>query len=298
MPHKDDADNDTSDNNSQVVAMDNFKMLPDETVILIGRWVASYSIKDVVQFQRSSRRFRTLLQDPVVITQIIQDYGVPVRNVPSSSYPTSSTILNDKKNNSIGNNSSSSSSSSSIDRKTSNVETLEGLALYLRVQSAGLFQENRIMFDFASPDRNTDTETTDRMKSIRDIMIKFPNCTVTVDAHCGTLGPRYIALQFSRFRGVAISTELLEQLDDGDNTSYDEAMQLERRVSVNAWGRKVAEAASRSDHRFGALAREGKGWVELYVTVGNLSLPTRPEYYEGLLMDEDLSEEGDFRYIF
>jgi hypothetical protein len=64
-----------------------------------------------------------------------------------------------------------------------------------------------------------------------------------------------------------------------DNNVTVSAEALRDRIEVNAWGRRVAFAARASLHPYSELAKEGKGWVELYVKLGDMELPPRPDFY-------------------
>ena len=93
-----------------------------------------------------------------------------------------------------------------------------------------------------------------------------------------------------------------------DNNHTDNGQQEGQVVSSNSWeqrlaltrgrfhvtprGMQIAEAAAASEHRFGNVARQGKGWVELFVClpagvsdgdddggVVALEMPNRPSFY-------------------
>lgn len=61
---------------------------------------------------------------------------------------------------------------------------------------------------------------------------------------------------------------------------------------MNPWGRRVAQRASASDHKHGEVAREGRGWAEVFLVLGGtMELPIRPLHYEGLHIDEEEEED-------
>ena len=192
--------------------------------------------------------------------------------------------------------------------RTSNdaVRTLQQLSLLLKLQEEGFLKENRIGFDYASTDvdidnsdddgdeRNDDEEVSidrairktkvrkslDRIYLISRLMTKFPSLIVRVDAHCGTIAPSGIAGSFSQARGMAVRYAL-ENCFDEIYTGNE--IDVTDRIHIQAWGRRVAlAAASQRSHPFGDLARQGKGWVELYVQLDGMQLPQRPSFYNGL----------------
>ena len=220
----------------------NMDLLPDEVVAMIGQWVGGFGIHHFLRLQQTSRRIKKILTQPPVIAAIIRDRGG--------------------------------------DGIVAGVQTLQQLDLYECMDRAGLFQENRIGFGYASVEilsaedgeiENNVKGSSERMESVRGLFNKFaPELEVILDAHCGTLAPHGVAPQFSRLRGEVVRDEILLNYDNVD------------RIIVNAWGRRVVAAASLSDHRYGDLAREGNGWVEISFRLGGLELPERPSYYEGL----------------
>jgi hypothetical protein len=50
-----------------------FNLLPDKMVAEIGSWLASYEIKNFVQFQRTCQQMRSILGQREVISGIIKD---------------------------------------------------------------------------------------------------------------------------------------------------------------------------------------------------------------------------------
>ena len=215
--------------------------LPDDILIVLGCWVANHDIHSLVMLQRTCQRFHRILSEPENLTKITQE-----RNAPDFA------------------------------------STLGELNFYVALEDAGLIQENRIGFDFASLDIESDEGSKDsdlkgstsRIRTIRRLLGRFWECSVTLDAHCGTLAPSLIAPGFSQARGMVVCEAILGE-------HFDETS--DERVVLNSWGRRVTDVARLSSHRFGDLARQGKGWVEIYVKLGDLELPLRPDYWDGIV---------------
>ena len=222
-----------------------FLSFPDEVIAEIGRWVALFDLVSFVMLQRANQRTNSLLRQEGTLKLVLHDRHAP-----------------------------------------KNVKTLEELALYEAIRNSGLLRENRIGFDYASTEIEEDFDSDDsledgtmvhgsstRILSTKDVMERFQRCTVTLDSHCGTLAPLTIALPFSRVRGQVVAGALLDQ-------PYDEARS--ERIFLKAWGKRIAAKASLSSHKYGALAREGKGWCEIYFRLGELELPERPDYWKNV----------------
>jgi hypothetical protein len=144
-----------------------------------------------------------------------------------------------------------------------------------------LLQENRIGFDYASTEiDDNDGEASGvkgswtRIDSMQTLMQIFKGSVAIVNSHCGTMGPRGGAPHFSQIQGIKVCAALSEHDDDDSD--------VDDRLTLNSWGRQVSDVVNRSTHRYGDLAREGKGWVEIYMQLGDLELPQRPGYYNGL----------------
>ncbi|CAJ1936275.1 unnamed protein product [Cylindrotheca closterium] len=235
-------------------------LLPPELVVSIAMWL---DVEDFVQFQSCNQQTCRLLKES------IPEY---------------------------------------IRQRTSNedVHTLPQLALVLKLSKGGFLKENRIGFDYASAeiamdssdddsDNSSDNDIDTIERSIRSTKVRgsleriylishmmtiFPSMTVRVDAHCGTIAPSGIAENFSRTRGIAVQYALENCFDDiyeGNDIDVTD------RITVQPWGRRAALAvASQTSHPFGDLARHGKGWVEIYVDLDGMQLPSRPSFYNGL----------------
>jgi hypothetical protein len=248
-------------------------ILPDETLVEIVHWLPT---KDIVQWTRTCRRTQALLQTPTMVSQVQQ-----ARHLPSS------------------------------------LSIWEQLAWYEQMQEFGLLNENRIGFEMASMDilddsscrsedddeeEDEDGEEEDgasviranlqRISKVRRLLQTFPRLQVTVDSHCGTFGPLGIAGRFSRARGMVVVDELTRY---GNNTTHEDAAADgdarmkdfggRSRVTLNAWGRRIADNAAMggSTHPHTALAKKGKGWVEIFLVLDGIELPSRPDYYKGFV---------------
>jgi hypothetical protein len=261
------AEDSTTSSSSDLNVVENmsgsFDLLPDDLVISIGLWVASSGSNHFVRFQKTCHRLKSLLERQEVLDSAIKEKG-------AASY---------------------------------GVTTLEQLGLFEALAQFDFLEENRVGFDFASieTDHNDGKasgiqRSRTRVESIRHILKQFSNSSVKVAAHCGIAAPPTIAHRFSRARGRVVMEELRDEEEDNDEGDNEEG-----RVELEAWGLFVAEAAAESDHPFGAHARTGKGWVDVFVRLGELELPPRPAYYEGLSVDEEeeeLREDRIFRFFF
>mmetsp|Transcript_3697 Transcript_3697/g.6942 ORF Transcript_3697/g.6942 Transcript_3697/m.6942 type:complete len:278 (-) Transcript_3697:204-1037(-) len=216
--------------------MSSFDRLPHESVVCIGEWVSAFGLEDFARFRGTCKRMRDLLGQPVVMAQIIQERGAP-----------------------------------------QNVSTLEELAFFESIKESGLLQENRLGFEMASTEIDFDgsesglEDAPERIEAVKKIMKRFSKTTVSVDAHCGTAGPRRIASRFSHSRGLEVCSHLHEPYLEGNR---------QERVILNAWGRQISDLAVLSSHPQSELARTGMGWVDLYVQFGSLEFPSRPDFYE------------------
>lgn len=158
------------------------------------------------------------------------------------------------------------------------IKSLKELALFEAWCDTPLCDDNRIPFPFASVD--IDESMHDKIHYIMKIMQRYRSITVQLDSHCGTIAPNSVATSFSRSRGESIKDVLYDQT----------------RVEVIGWGKRIANKVARSEnHSFGELAREGRGWVEVYFVLSDggddtrtIMLPPRHEFY-----DRDRSATAD-----
>ena len=168
------------------------------------------------------------------------------------------------------------------------------LGFYEAAHEAGIFEENRIGFDFASTDIDDDDGEASmipgsmrRVDALARILQKFEDTNLIVDAHCGTAAPASIAPAFSRARGEAVRVEVLHSsyvTDMGD---------VAGRITVKGWGRRVTQRVVVSSHKFRDIAREGRGWVEVYLKMGDINFPKRPSFYDGVQEIADSLGEGE-----
>lgn len=221
-----------------------FQVLPDEMVSVIGLWLVD-QIKYLVSFHATCQRMRVILLKPSFRREIVHQLGIPLGGETSAL-------------------------------------TLEQVGFFEAIQRAGLMQENRIGFSYASTEIEDPTPEEEgcimhnmqRIESVRKVWKQFGSSALIIDAHVGTLAPRGVASRFSRVRGAAVLQAILQ--DDQEEHDNDD------RIITQAWGKRVAHAASMSSHRYAQIAREGKGWAEIYFTLHELELPPRPDYYHGI----------------
>jgi outer membrane protein OmpA-like peptidoglycan-associated protein len=176
------------------------------------------------------------------------------------------------------------------------IKTLKELGFYQVVTSAGLFQEYRLGFRFVSTtiddDNGESSEikgSTQRIQDVARILQQFTDARVVVESHCGTAAPTLVAADFSRSRGQAVCSELIN-ITFATNYYY---IHIEDRVTMRPWGKRVTEqVVALANHKNCTVASKGRGWVEVYVQLRDgLQLPPRPDYYDGLQAFE-LGGEG------
>ena len=99
----------------------------------------------------------------------------------------------------------------------SGTSLFEKLGFYQAVVERGLFDENRIGFDFASTivddDGGSDSGiqgSKTRIDALAMVLGQFDKAHCVIDAHAGTAAPAAIAPGFSRSRGEAVYFELIE----------------------------------------------------------------------------------------
>ena len=143
------------------------------------------------------------------------------------------------------------------------ITSLKELAVFEAWCETPLHKDNRIPFPFASVE--VDESMHDKIYQTMKIMERYHFLSIHLDSHCGTIAPNSVAHSFSRSRGEAIKDVL-----------YDSS-----RVEVIGWGKRISNKVARSDdHPFGDLARQGRGWVEIYVVLSDgVMLPPRHEFY-------------------
>ena len=149
------------------------------------------------------------------------------------------------------------------------IKTLEELAILEQWCTTPLHQNNGHHIPFPLASLEVDESMHEKLFAIINIMERFPSITVQLDSHCGIIAPNSVATSFSRSRGEAVCNVL--------------RCHPPSRVQVTGHGKRVANRIARcSSHPLGELAREGRGWVEIYIVMeeeGRRFLPSRNEYY-------------------
>ena len=289
-----------------------FSMLPDEILVTIGTSVARVcGIQDFVYLSMASKRLKKLLVDSeATVSEVIRirssriDATASAMLLPSSS-PSSSWPIG--------------------------IHTLEQLRFYESVVGQhhhNLLEENRVHFEFA--ELEIDSSSIDLIETVQRLLQKHPSASVVLDAHCGTPAPSEIAWLYSHYRGNVVYEAIVAAVNPCITTtmSFDVTAtttataassttttattakmvpDLHDRIRVRAWGKTVSEQASRSQHPFGERARDGRGWVEVFLRMeGNndsnnggpqdrvLELPPRPGFYQTVTATPlELSSAGD-----
>mmetsp|Transcript_43315 Transcript_43315/g.77844 ORF Transcript_43315/g.77844 Transcript_43315/m.77844 type:complete len:694 (-) Transcript_43315:365-2446(-) len=137
---------------------------------------------------------------------------------------------------------------------------------------------------------------------IVDIMKQHPRVSVRLDSHCGTLAPSGISSWFSRARGLRVQNAICDTTNNmgmGTNDNNRHSPIDQSRVNVVAWGKRISTVVARSsDHPFRVDAREGRGWVELYLEVPGsregdeiMVFPPRQQYYDDVGSSSDSDED-------
>jgi len=257
-------------------------LLTDDAVSFLGRWVGAAGLADLVHLQQTCRRTHRLLAttaighddndssgSPLLLQELVRDRHVPVHHA-------------------------------------GRIASVEQLALWEAVQEAGLEREHRISFAMASieiaGDDPSDSDAMEaanehdirgsrqRLLAVARILQQFPRATVVVEAHTGTAAPRSIAQEFSRHRGDGVLETLVNHCTPISNNGigddyFQRPRPYRRRIELRAWGMRIAQAAaSAAQHPHSPLARQGKGWCEIYVRHeedDGWELPMRPSFYEG-----------------
>mmetsp|Transcript_7053 Transcript_7053/g.12351 ORF Transcript_7053/g.12351 Transcript_7053/m.12351 type:complete len:278 (-) Transcript_7053:518-1351(-) len=202
--------------------------------------------------------------------------------------------------------------SSILGSGSNGINTLEQLAVFEKWSVTNYFiHDNRITFPFATTE--IEPAMLDRILKIVDIMKQHPRVSVRLDSHCGTLAPSGISSWFSRARGLRVQNAICDTTNNmgmGTNDNNRHSPIDQSRVNVVAWGKRISTVVARSsDHPFRVDAREGRGWVELYLEVPGsregdeiMVFPPRQQYYDDVGSssdsDEDLfvDDDGDEDY--
>jgi len=241
-----------------------FSMLPDEILVKIGMSVARVcDIKDFVSLSSCSKRLKMLLLDSEpTVSKVIR---IRTSMIESSQPP----LL--------------ASCSPKTQPISESVRTLQQLEFCESVARHRLLEENRLYgqhdnfldCSFPAPTTPSYSEIRGRIDAVQDILRKYPSATIVLDAHTGTQAPDQMADMLSFHRGTKVREAL--------------SSRMLHRIDMRAWGKKVSVLASASKHPHGTMARQGKGWVEVFVRLETMSrrgrfettieLPPRPEFY-------------------
>lgn len=248
------------------------ELLPDSLLVEIAGWLLG-DARDVVCFQRSNKRVHKLLNGEQTSRQLLRNYPIHHRSVTFT--------------------------------------TLEELGFYQVICKMGLFEENRVGFDYATIEMDDDSgqasgvdNSETRVRKLKHLLQskRFPSFTIAIHAHCGVGAPPGVAPRFSAARGHHVASCLIgedEEEQSGFMMHYEadesgrisvhflddrqtDRTDLRRRIEVNAWGRRVSNIVQNLSHPYSTVANDGRGWAELYVQLGDLELPPKPDYYDGL----------------
>ena len=255
--------------------------LPDDVLVRIGTSVAKLcGIKDYVTLSKTSRRINRLLMDkettiPEVIrinTSIIHRDSSVNKLVVNSSLPP--------------------------------IETLEQLSFYEHAAKIKLLHENRIYgkygdpIDYAPPEhlvsnpnrtshldgiqvRLGNQHDIDFISGIQTMLKKYPTADVVLEAHSGSETPGRMAKLYSIYRGDVVRECMALGADH-----------LLSKFTVRGHGSQISDLVAQSTHPYGEVARQGLGWVEIYVRLPGrdgdygLELPPRPIFYDVTVPDE------------
>tara|TARA_B110001452_G_scaffold235258_1_gene213961 strand:- start:50 stop:1000 length:951 start_codon:yes stop_codon:yes gene_type:complete len=109
-----------------------------------------------------------------------------------------------------------------------------------------------------------------RIRAVAEALQMHPSATAVIDAHLGPTAPSGVSKSYSAMRGATVAAVLVWQHNIDCH-----------RLAVRAWGKRLTRRAMRSEHPNGDAARAGYGWAEVFVELGDVELPRRPDYYEG-----------------
>ena len=109
-----------------------------------------------------------------------------------------------------------------------------------------------------------------RIRAVSEALQMHPLATAVIDAHLGPTAPSGVSKSYSAMRGATVAAVLVWQHNIDCH-----------RLAVRAWGKRLTRRAMRSEHPNGDAARAGCGWAEVFLELGGVELPRRPDYYEG-----------------
>lgn len=313
-----------------------FDLLSDDALVAIGGWVAATGAENYAKCLKVCRRFRTVLGEPALIKECIRERIAGVARTGTRTAVVTAIDNATDDDCAPENTDNDATATPAATTATGAMTTLEHLALWEATREIGLWEENRIGFDYGSVSIARDNDSNrqmmfrrlrafgaqdddiedilgsrDRVAKISSrILRRFPDSFLRIEAHTGTAAPARIADRFSVARGLAVVRAFLDRLQQPDGRdnfeNEDEEEQYmddhdlaiaEQRLILTPWGMRISEAAAQSDHRYGRVARQGKGWVEIYICHhgddDEIEMPTRPAFYNGQTQDMDDTESGD-----
>lgn len=254
--------------------------LPDDILTRIGTHVGKLcGIKDFLALSSTSKRFKRLLMDSEsTVSEVIH-----IR--------TSQIIENDSVDNLLF----------AAGSSPPEIHTLKHLSFFESVANHKILEENRIygrngdILDYAPMDvtagrpftqrtshlegievKLANKDTIELILGVQDVLKHFPSATVVLEAHSGVQTPAGMADLYANYRADVVRDVMVMGAEE-----------LEDRFTTNGWGSKITQQASESEHPYAALAKQGMGWVEVYLRFPGrdgsndegLELPPRPEFY-------------------
>ena len=272
------------------------EVLPDAILVNIGISVAELcGLQDFVSFSLTSKHFYGLLMNSKeTISEII--------HIETESNETPSTTDNNPW-------------LPSFSLRPLRLRTLKQLALYESLKKLNLLSENRLC---TSPNLQRDNRVrfdysdleicqSDHgrincdilIHRIRNLLELHPNLHVILDSHSGTGTPAKSAWLYSHVRGCIVQEALVMGVNPvaadqavRKNVPTNKNPNILKRVHMRAWGTTVPKIVAEFDeHPYQPLAREGKGWIEIYFRIQDperefpLVLPPRPKYYNKVAHD-------------
>ena len=238
--------------------------MPNEILVRIGASVAThFDLRDYISLSMVSKRWKHLLVDSkTTVAEIIR-----IRLLQSRT----------------------------MDDGTDAIRTLPQLNTYETIVKQPICTENRVHFDFA--DLNVeDPASIALIENVRSLLKSHKAVSVVLEAHCGTPAPSEIAWLYSHYRGRVVSEAIvrgtkslplpLSQTDNDELLAMYDSDDLLDRIHIRAWGKTITQAVSQSTHPYAYVARQGRGWVEIFLRLDDLEtgemileLPSRPEFY-------------------
>ena len=141
------------------------------------------------------------------------------------------------------------------------IKTLEQLSVLESLRN--LVAEGNVKIIFMGADTAIRPGSLARLDDIAGLLQQHKELNVSIEAHTGRNAPPSFAPRFTRARAKVIMLRLLA-----------EGVSLAQIASANGWGKDIAIAAGWQPGIESAHA-------ELYFTIGGLTIPPRPSYYDG-----------------